>query len=154
MKIIGWIKNNLMIVVLIILVLLLVIIKLSTGRQDEVLQNNKNVLPTPTITNIVKLYNNKTKEEILQMETEERDSFVSELSREEIEELDMTPDYDFSDFLPYINPDFVVEKYDKKNKTITVKPLMEDKEKLKQRVDSWLFYETGNNPRNIKIIWQ
>ncbi len=154
MKLIEWIKNNLMIVILVVLVLLLVIIKLSTGRQDDVSQNNKNVLPTPTVVRTAKLYNNKTKGEILQMETEERDLFVGELSRQEIEELDMTPDYDFSDFLPYKNPDFIVEKYDKENKTITVKPLMEDKEKLKERVNSWLFYETGNNPRNIKIVWQ
>ena len=87
------------------------------------------------------------------MEIEERDKFVSELSRDEIEELDMTPDYDFSDFLPFSTNNFIVQKFDYQNKKLTVKPLIKDKDKIREEVNSWLFYENGNNPRKIEIIW-
>jgi len=110
------------------------------------------VSPTPIINNL-KLFGGKTKEEILQMEPEEGYDFITKLSREEVEELDMMPNYDFSGFLPYLNDNFIVEKFDYQNKKLTVKPLIEDKNKIKEEVNGWLFYENGNNPSKIEIIW-
>ncbi len=171
MKIINWMKKNYLIVVLFIITVWILIVKINIKIQNnkngnlpaitpikvEPIPTNKNqidllVSPTPTIINI-DTYGNKSKEEILRMEPEERYDFISELSREEIEELDMMPNYDFSNFLPYTNKDFIVEKFDYQNKKLTVKPLIDDKNKIKEEVNAWLFYENGNNPKKIEIIW-
>lgn len=162
MKIIDWLKKNYLIAILFIAVIVILLIKINirTKENNEVVsdlntEDIKTNLITPQPTEVIKqtLYNNKTKEEILEMEIEERDKFVSELSRDEIEELDMTPDYDFSDFLPFSTNNFIVQKFDYQNKKLTVKPLIEDKDKIREEVNSWLFYENGNNPRKIEIIW-
>ena len=162
MKIIDWLKKNYLIAILFIAVIVILLIKINirTKENNEVVsdlntEDIKNNLITPQPTEVIKqtLYNNKTKEEILEMEIEERDKFVSELSRDEIEELDMTPDYDFSDFLPFSTNNFIVQKFDYQNKKLTVKPLIKDKDKIREEVNSWLFYENGNNPRKIEIIW-
>lgn len=163
MKLINWLKKNYLIAILFVVVVWIlaikIIIRIKENQTNSISQeiNNQNkkgdlISPTPEITTKT-LYGNKTKEEILQMETEKRDLFVSELSREEIEELDMTPDYDFSSFLPYTNKNFIVEKFDYQNKKLIIKPLIEDKNKITEEVNSWLFYETGNNPKKIEIIW-
>lgn len=162
MKIIDWLKKNYLIAILFIAVIVILLIKINirTKENNEVVsdintEDIKTNLITPQPTEVIKqtLYNNKTKEEILEMEIEERDKFVSELSRDEIEELDMTPDYDFSDFLPFSTNNFIVQKFDYQNKKLTVKPLIKDKDKIREEVNSWLFYENGNNPRKIEIIW-
>ena len=162
MKIIDWLKKNYLIAILFIAVIVILLIKINirTKENNEVVsdlntEDIKTNLITPQPTEVIKqtLYNNKTKEEILEMEMEERDKFVSEFSRDEIEELDMTPDYDFSDFLPFSTNNFIVQKFDYQNKKLTVKPLIKDKDKIREEVNSWLFYENGNNPRKIEIIW-
>lgn len=162
MKIIDWLKKNYLIAILFIAVIVILLIKINirTKENNEVVsdlntEDIKTNLITPQPTEVIKqtLYNNKTKEEILEMEIEERDKFVSELSRDEVEELDMTPDYDFSDFLPFSTNNFIVQKFDYQNKKLTVKPLIKDKDKIREEVNSWLFYENGNNPRKIEIIW-
>lgn len=173
MELIKWLKNNFLVVILFIVAVWILIIKININKENNKISNfptitpiienkieNKTdnlISPTPTTTNLTtsdkKTFGNKTKEEILEMESEERDYFISDLSREEIEELDMTPDYDFSDFLPFSSENFIVEKFDYKNKKLTVKPLIDDKNKIKIEVESWLFYENGNNPRKIEIIW-
>ena len=162
MKIIDWLKKNYLIAILFIAVIVILLIKINirTKENNEVVsdlntEDIKTNLITPQPTEVIKqtLYNNKTKEEILEMEIEERDNFVSELSRDKIEELDMTPDYDFSDFLPFSTNNFIVQKFDYQNKKLTVKPLIKDKDKIREEVNSWLFYENGNNPRKIEIIW-
>ena len=162
MKIIDWLKKNYLIAILFIAVIVILLIKINirTKENNEVVsdlntEDIKTNLITPQPTEVIKqtLYNNKTKEEILEMEIEERDNFVSELSRDEVEELDMTPDYDFSDFLPFSTNNFIVQKFDYQNKKLTVKPLIKDKDKIREEVNSWLFYENGNNPRKIEIIW-
>lgn len=167
MKFIEWSKKNYLIIILIIIVIWILAVKINIYIKNIKTSNlpttpivetepetkiDSLISPIPTIINET-TYGNKTKEEILQMELEERDDFVTELSREEVEELDMMPSYDFSDFLPYETSNFKVEKFDYINKKITVKPLIVDKNLIKQEIDEWLFYETGNNPKKIEIIW-
>ena len=88
------------------------------------------------------------------MEPEEGYDFITKLSREEIEKLDMMPNYDFSDSLPEKKETFIAEKYDPIKRELIIKPLIDDKEKIIYTVENWLFYETGNNPKTIKIIWK
>lgn len=131
------------------------LIKLKTSKQ--ITESVKPIIPTPT--EILKIktevkYNGKTKEEILKMEPEEDDSFITELSREEVEELNIMPDYDFSDFLPEKKETFIAEKYDPIKRELIIQPLVVDKEKIINEMENWLFYETGNNPKTIKIIWK
>jgi len=165
MKLIEWSKKNYLIIILFLVTVLVLSIKIKTRIQDSntdknlpkitpIVENKINnlVSPTPIINNL-KLFGGKTKEEILQMEPEEGYDFITKLSREEVEELDMMPNYDFSGFLPYLNDNFIVEKFDYQNKKLTVKPLIEDKNKIKEEVNGWLFYENGNNPSKIEIIW-
>ena len=93
--------------------------KIKINNQNK---NINNIIPTTTpiinnkidnlispTTTIIKqnIFGGKTKEDILKMETEEMDIFVSNLNREEIEELDLTPDYNFSDFLPEKKDTFI-----------------------------------------------
>ncbi len=166
MKFINWIIKNYLIVILFIVAILILIIKINIRikENNEVLINSKTEdiktnLIKPSIisqpTEVIKqtLYNNKTKEEIIKMDPEERYTFIGNLSRDEAEELDMMTDYDFSDFLPFSTNNFIAQKFDYQNKKLTVKPLIEDKDKIKEEVNSWLFYENGNNPRKIEIIW-
>ena len=166
MKFINWIIKNYLIVILFIVAILILIIKINIRikENNEVLINSKTEdiktnLIKPSIisqpTEVIKqtLYNNKTKEEIIKMDPEERYTFIGNLSRDEAEELDMMADYNFSSSLPYKDQNFVIEKFDYESKKLTVKPLMEDKNRIKKEVDSWLFWSAGNNPRKIDIIW-
>lgn len=168
MKFIAWSKKNYLIIVLFIIVVWILVMKINIRIKDNkisnlptittIIENNPEILidnlvsPTPTIVSR-NIFGNKTREEILKMEGEERDDFITQLSREEVEELDMMPNYDFSEFLPYTSQNFIVEKFDYQNKKLTVKPLIEDKTIIKDEVDGWLFYENGNNPKKIEIIW-
>lgn len=165
MKFIEWSKKNYLIIILFIIVVWILAIKINIYMKDNKtsnlpitssVENKPEILidnsPTPTIVGR-NIFGNKTREEILQMDPEDRESFISDLSREENEELDMMPNYPLLDFLPYISQNFIVEKYDRENKKLTVKPLIDDKAKIKFKVEDWLFYETGNNPKKIEIIW-
>lgn len=162
MKFIDWLKKNYLIAVLFIVAILILIIKINIRikENNEVVsdlntEDIKTNLITPQPTEVIKqtLYNNKTKEEIIKMDPEERYEFTTELNRDELEELNMMPNYDFSDFLPFSTNNFIAQKFDYQNKKLTVKPLIEDKDKIREEVNSWLFYENGNNPRKIEIIW-
>lgn len=160
MKFIDWAKKNYLIIILFIIVVLILTIKINNNIKTDSpptpsatrLEQQNLRSPIPTTINKI-LYNNKTKEEILQMESEEKNEFITKLSREKVEELDMMPNYDFSVFLPYEGKDFVVEKFDKTNNQLIVTPLIDDQDKIKNEVESWLFYENGNNPGKITIIF-
>lgn len=165
MRIIDWSKKNYLIIILFIVAVLMWWLKIKTNNQNSDINSNISTI-TPIIDNKTddfisvkptvsdkKIFGNKTKEEILQLEAEEKYEFITKLSREEVEELDMMPNYDFSDFLPKRKETFIAEKYSSKERILTVKGLIEDKNKILEEVNSWLFYETGNNPRTIKIIW-
>ncbi len=163
-KIIEWSKKNYLIIILFIVAVLMWWLKIKTNNQNSDINDNLSTI-TPVINNKTddfisvkpiineRKYNGKTKEEIVNFEIEEKDLFVSNLTREEIEELDMTPNYDFSDFLPKKKETFIAEKYSSEERILTVKGLIEDKDKILEEINYWLFYETGNNPRTIKIIW-
>lgn len=140
MKFIDWAKKNYLIIILFIIVVLILVIKINnniktnnspTSSTTTKLEQKKIKSPTSTTINKT-LYNNKTKEEILQMEPEKRYEFVTNLNQEELEELDMMPNYDFSIFLPYEGKDFVVEKFDKTNNQLIVTPLIDDQDKIKK----------------------
>jgi hypothetical protein len=168
MKFIEWFKKSYLIVILFVVVLGILVIKININIKDNKTSEIPTItpyienkidnktdnlsIPTPTITSSA-VFGNKTRQEILQMDPEKRDDFITNLSQEENEELDMMPNYDFSDFLPITKQDFIVEKFDYQNKKITVKPLIQDITILKTEVDDWLYYETGNNPKKIEIIW-
>lgn len=161
MKFINWAKKNYLIIILLTIVIWILSVKINIYFKNDtttpIIKPETTITPVPTVivTEIInkKIFGGKTKEEILQIEPEDRDDFITELSRSEVEELDMMPNYDFSQFLPYESENFIVEKFDYQNKKLTVKPLIEDKNKIKEEVDSWLFYSNGNNPRKIEIIW-
>lgn len=155
MKIINWLKRNLLLIILVFIVILLSLIKLRANKQ--VAEITKPVIPTPT--EILRpetevKYNNKTKKEILEMDPEEGYDFITELDKNEVEKLDMMPNYDFSDFLPERKTTFVAEKYDPVKRELIVQPLITNKTEITDEVKNWLFYETGNNPKTIKIIWK
>jgi len=154
MKIINWLKRNLLLIILVFIVILLSLIKLRANKQ--VAEITKPVIPTPT--EILRpetevKYNNKTKKEILEMDPEEGYDFITELDKNEVEKLDMMPNYDFSDFLPERKTTFVAEKYDPVKRELIVQPLITNKTEITDEVKNWLFYETGNNTKTIKIIW-
>ncbi len=164
---INWLKKNYLIAVLFLITVFILVIKINTRIKDNQInnlptildnkdkaENKKEILisPTPTIINKT-TFRNKTRNEILEMKPEDRYEFITSLNREEVEQLDMMPNYDFSDFLPFTSENFIVEKFDYQNKKLTVKPLIEDKIKIKKEVDNWLFYSNGNNPKKIEIIW-
>lgn len=163
MKFIEWSKKNYLIVILFILAVLVLAIKINIRiKEDKISSLPTKPIPEKVINNLISptpiiikknTYGNKTREEILEMDGEDRDDFITQLSREEVEELDMMPNYDFSDFLPYKDQNFIIEKFDHKNKKLTVKPLIQDKTKIKEEVSDWLFYSNGNNPKKIEIIW-
>ncbi len=168
MQLINWMKKNYLIVILFIIVVLILTVKITIQIKDNKNSNLSKITPTvetkpeniinnlisPTPTVIYNItFGNKTREEILEMEEEDRYDFITKLSREEAEELDMMPNYDFSDFLPYISTNFIIEEFDYQNKKLTVRSIIDDKNKVKEEVNSWLFYSTGNNPRKIEIIW-
>lgn len=161
MKLNNWIKKYFLLLYLLIVVILLTMIKINL-KPNEQIKNNVSVInisPIPTIIKkntpiLEKKYGNKTKEEILQMEEGDGYSFVANLSREDIEELDMMSNYNFSDFLPYKGETFIAEKFLYEDKKLFIKPLIIDKEKIKKEIGDWLFYVTGNNPTKIEIIWQ
>lgn len=164
---INWLKKNYLIAILFLITVFILVIKINTRIKDNQInnlptildnkdkaENKKEILisPTPTIINKT-TFRNKTRNEILEMKPEDRYEFITSLNREEVEQLDMMPNYDFSDFLPFTSENFIVEKFDYQNKKLTVKPLIEDKIKIKKEVDNWLFYSNGNNPKKIEIIW-
>lgn len=168
MKIIEWSKKNYLIVILFIVSIWVLMIKININIKDNKINDtqiitpaienkledktNDLISPTPTIINDNE-FGNKTKEEILQMDPENRYDFITDLSREEVERLDMMPNYDFSDFLPYKGKTFIAEKYSSQERTLTVSKLTDNKEKSLIEINNWLFYENGNNPKTIKIIW-
>jgi len=155
MKIFSWLKNNLLILILVVIVVLLAIVKINSNRHEN--KNINLISPTPTVklTPIIEQkIGDKTREEILQLEPEERYEFITNLNTNEAEKLDMMSNYDFSDFLPYKGKTFVAENYLNNDRTLTVTGLIEDKEKMLDEINGWLFYEMGNNPRTIKIIWK
>lgn len=164
---INWLKKNYLIAILFLITVFILVIKINTRIKDNQInnlptildnkdkaENKKEILisPTPTIINKT-TFRNKTRNEILEMKPEDRYEFITSLNREEVEQLDMMPNYDFSDFLPFTSENFIVEKFDYQNKKLTVKPLIEDKIKIKKEFDNWLFYSNGNNPKKIEIIW-
>jgi hypothetical protein len=165
MKFINWLKKNYLIAILFIITVLILGIKIVINYKqansletsnNEIKKENKTetlVSPIPTITKEI-LYEGKTKEEILQMEPEAQFEFVTNLSQPEIEELDMMPNYDFSEFLPEKKETFIAESFSYEDRILTVTGLIDDKEKILKDINSWLFYETGNNSKTIKIIWK
>lgn len=157
-----FIKYKIMFFLILVVVIMLMLKNIFGGQREnmvesEIASNPISNLISPTIVNLPinkeKTYKGKTKEEILQMEPEIKYEFIAQLSREEVEGLDMMPNYDFSDLLPYKDQNFIVEKFDYENKKLTVKPLIEDKNQIREEVESWLFYSNGNNPKKIEIIW-
>jgi hypothetical protein len=167
MKFIDWLKKNYLIAILFIITVLVLAIKINIFIKDNQTNNLKTsnneikrenetktlISPSPTVTKEI-LYEGKTKEEILQMEPEKQFEFVTNLSQEEIEELDMMPNYDFSEFLPEKKETFIAESFSYKDRVLTVTGLIDDKEKMLKEINGWLFYETGNNSKTIKIIWK
>lgn len=151
-KILSFISKYKIIIILSVVVIILIVIKLITpeNTQKTELINQ----PTPTITQSPKkTASNITLEDLKRMDESELESFLGDLSEDELSQLpEEDPTLPLDYLLPHEEENFKIIKYIKEG-VLLVESKASDKSKAKESLRKWLDQYEDTLGENI-IVWQ